>query len=106
MSNDKIFTGVVLDENIQLTFIEVCHYCEIPQDNLQQLLEHGLFDMSIETLNTVAFDYKMITRIQTANRLQHDLGVNLQGVLLALDLIDELNDIRAQIEMLKRSVEL
>ncbi len=35
-----------------------------------------------------------IRRVQTAVRLQHDLRVNLPGCALALDLLEELEELR------------
>jgi chaperone modulatory protein CbpM len=38
----------------------------------------------------------MVQRVQTAIRLQQDLGVNLAGAALALDLLEELQELRCR----------
>jgi chaperone modulatory protein CbpM len=38
-------------------------------------------------------------------RLQRDLGINLAGVALAIDLLDEIEDLRAQLCRLQRNDE-
>jgi len=40
------------------------------------------------------FTYTEIRRVQTAVRLQRDLRINLPGCALALDLLDELEELR------------
>lgn len=37
-------------------------------------------------------------RVRSALRLQHDLGVNLAGIALALNLMEELEDLRAELK--------
>jgi len=39
-------------------------------------------------------------RVRSALRLQHDLGVNLAGIALALDLMEELENLRAQLKIM------
>jgi len=39
-----------------------------------------------------------IRRVQTAKRLQHDLGINLAGVALAIELLDEIESLRTRLD--------
>ena len=44
-------------------------------------------------------------RVQTVKRLQSDLGINLEGAALALDLLDEVKTLRQQIKALCRAIQ-
>jgi chaperone modulatory protein CbpM len=43
-----------------------------------------------------------VVRVRSALRLQRDLGVNLAGIALALDLMEELEDLRSQLKITGR----
>jgi chaperone modulatory protein CbpM len=40
-------------------------------------------------------------RVRSALRLQRDLGVNLAGIALALDLMEELESLRAELKKMQ-----
>jgi chaperone modulatory protein CbpM len=39
-------------------------------------------------------------------RLQHDLEINLAGAALAMDLMDQIDQLKAQVELLEKSLKL
>jgi len=43
-----------------------------------------------------------LLRVQTTLRLQRDLEVNLAGAVLALELLDEIKQLRQQVAFLQR----
>ncbi|MBC8379409.1 MAG: MerR family transcriptional regulator, partial [Planctomycetes bacterium] len=49
------------------------------------------------------FSGSSLVRVRSAQRLQRDLGVNLAGIALALDLIEELDNLRTQLEIMRQS---
>ena len=105
MDKNTVITGVLLDEHTTtFTFTQVCHTYHIPEDVLIELLEHGLFSEITPPIEQVNFNPYMLTRIQSARRLQEDLGVNPPGVILALELRDELERIREELDILRRHV--
>lgn len=102
MNNQMITTGILMDETITISFPQVCHRYHIPEEVLIELLEHGLIKEITTPSRQVTFDSFMLSRIQSAWRLQEDLGVNLQGVILALELRDELETVRRELDILRR----
>ncbi|MDF1758524.1 MAG: chaperone modulator CbpM [Legionellaceae bacterium] len=102
MTKSTITVGVLVDEQSSISFVEVCEYCEVSEKELLEMLEHGLIssiDMPSEQLQ---FDREMLKRIESAYRLQEDLGLNAAGVVLALELMDELQELNQELEILKR----
>lgn len=99
----QVTTGVLIEEQAKcFSFTEICHIYHIPEDILTDLLDHGLFSHISEPLEHVNFDLHMVNRIQSARRLQGDLGVNAPGVVLVLELRDALEAMRSEMEILRR----
>ncbi|HTE41899.1 MAG TPA: chaperone modulator CbpM [Steroidobacteraceae bacterium] len=52
------------------------------------------------------FEHRDLRRLRSAQRLVRDLGVNLAGAALILDLLDERAELSARIAMLERALDL
>ncbi len=94
-----------MDDKATISFIQVCQTYHISEAMLVDLLEHGLFHDVTQPIKKVEFNPPMLNRIQSARRLQEDLGVNLPGVVLVLELRDELEQMRHELEILRRHVD-
>jgi len=107
MATNTIITGVLMDENgTTISFAQVCRTYHIPEDWLIELLEHGLVGEVTAPIQTITFNSLMLNRIQSARRLEEDLGVNSPGVVLVLELRDELERMRDELDILKRHVDI
>ncbi len=85
----------LLDEQLSLTLREVCHACDVHAEYVVELVAEGVIQPAPDRgPQAWRFDGIAVTRIQRAMRLQEDLGVNLPGVALALELLDELDRLR------------
>lgn len=95
--------GVIVDNNTtKISFVEVCRQYEISEDTLLEMLEYGLIgDIPIPGKNMM-FNHTHLQRILSARRLHKDLDINAQGVILALELLDELTEMRRQLDILRR----
>ena len=102
MNKHDIVTGVLMDEDTTLTVVVVCQHCHLPEVVLMEWIAHGLLGDHYQPSHAIQFDYHMVDRVCTAHRLQHDLEVNLQGVILALELMDEMAKMRDELAILKR----
>ena len=100
MDNKTILTGVLMDEHMTFSIVEVCQKCNISEEMLLEMLEHGLG----RHLKTLHVDEKTLGRIESASRIQHDLGVNVPGVVLVLELLDELEQLRNELNILQHHV--
>ncbi|WP_435104627.1 chaperone modulator CbpM [Arhodomonas sp. AD133] len=87
--------GVVLDHSSEWTARELTAACRVDESWLLALVDEGVVEpIAGESLADWRFTGVAVTRVQRATRLTRDLGVNLAGVALALDLIDELSALR------------
>lgn len=103
MNKQEIMVGIVLDEHTTLTFTEVCQHAHISEEMLMDWIMHGLLGEVTPPLAKRTFDANLLTRIHTAHRLHRDLEVNMQGAILALDLLDEIATLRNELAILRRS---
>lgn len=90
----EIVSGVLLDEQIHLNLREVCGACGIHAELVIEMVSEGIAEPSGSSPVNWLFNGTEVKRVQRALRLQRDLGVNLAGAALALDLLDELEALR------------
>lgn len=88
-------TGVILEEQVELTLADVSRSCAVHAEYIIELVEEGVLAPIGREPRAWRFTGSQVRRASIALRLQRDLGVNLAGVALALELLDELNALRA-----------
>ncbi len=88
-----------------LTLIELSDSVGIRERHLVALVEHGLVEPVGDTPSEWRFDEQATARLRRAVRLRRDLHVNTAGATLALDLLDELARLRAELDRLRRFVD-
>jgi chaperone modulatory protein CbpM len=94
----------LLDERLRFNLRDMCRICGVHAEFLVELIEEGVIAPSEETTQAPAagaahwrFDGFAVVRVQRAVRLQQDLGVNLAGIALALELLDEIETLRRRL---------
>lgn len=91
-----VISGTVLDESIRFTLVELCQYAKTKPERVIEMVDEGILDPEGSSIHSWIFDTKALKRLQVAIRLQQDLGVNLPGSALALDLLEEMERLREQ----------
>jgi len=89
--------GELLDEDTEYSLAELCRQCGVPAECLLELVEEGVIVPRGQATAGWRFSSISILRVQRALRLRRDLGVNLAGAALALDLLDEMERLRARL---------
>lgn len=89
--------GAVLDEQAQLTLTELTRACSIHAEYIIELVEEGVLEPAGREPQHWRFTGAHMRRARAAVRLQRDLGVNLAGAALALQLLDEVEALRARL---------
>lgn len=88
------------DEHLSLDeFIEITH---IPADMVLSYIQYDIIHPEGALPEQWVFDLNHIRRVKRALRLQHDLEVNLAGVAVVLDLLDEIEHMRSQMALLEK----
>lgn len=102
MSKDKFFIGMLIDETTTYSFVEVCHRYSIPEKLLMEMVEQGLFPNQPTDPKKIEIDQKALRRIESAFRLHRDLGINLPGVALALELLEKIEKMQSELDILRK----
>lgn len=99
-----ILTGKILEEDQLFSLADLCRYCSLSAEQVINMVDFGLIKpmMPQQTYSCWQFSGSSVIRVQKALRLQKDLGVNLAGSALALELLDEIRELRRMVEYLQR----
>jgi len=98
----ELLTGLVLDEESLLTLDELSHACRVQTDWIIELVDEGLLEPSGQDTTRWVFSGPSLHRARAARRLQQDLGINIAGAALVLDLMEEIENLRGQLCVLER----
>ncbi len=96
----SLLSGEVLEEEVELTLVELCRICRLPSERLLELVEQGIVEPLGRDPEHWRFRGASVRRVRCALRLERDLGVNFAGAALALELLEELESLRARLERL------
>lgn len=96
MTRDEmdILMGQLLDDSLELELAEFCQICHASEEFVAALVAEGVIEPRGEEQVRWRFTGRSVRRTQVAVRLHHDLDVNLPGVALALDLLEEIERLR------------
>ena len=97
----KLLSGEIFEEEIELSLADLCRTCQLPAERIFELVDEGVIEpLGREPLRW-RFHGASVRRVRCAQRLEYDLGVNAAGAALALDLLEELERLRARLQILE-----
>ena len=94
MTMHKTLTGQVLEDYDLISIGDLCRSCTVEIETVTLLVDEGILDPVGSDVETWQFTVTSLRRVKTAIHLQRDLGVNLAGAALALELLDQIADLR------------
>jgi chaperone modulatory protein CbpM len=99
MTNQKTtaVSGMIFDETSEITVIELCEVCSVDQQTIEDLITEGIIEPLGSGGEKARLPYSSVRRTHTVVRLQRDLGVNLAGAALAIELLERIDKLRAQL---------
>ena len=96
-----LYSAELVDEDVELTLAELCQICHLSQERLLELVEQGVIEPRGHEPAHWRFHAISVRRIHCAQRLERDLGVNVAGAALALELLEELEQLRNRLRRLE-----
>ena len=93
-------TAFILEEQTGVTLGDLCKVCKVDTALIVKLVDEGVLMPDGSAPDQWRFTGLHVHRVRTVVNLQRDLGVNLAGAALALQLLDELSSLRAQLRMM------
>ena len=92
----RALSGTVLDERTVFTLHELCRACGVHAELVIEMVEEGVLEPRGVAPAEWRFAGSAVTRAQKALKLSRDLRVNWPGAALALDLLEELEQLRLE----------
>ena len=94
-SDDQVLRGSIFDESAILSLKDLSRMCAVDERHITQFVEEGV--LSVVVIESEwRFSGAALRRARLALRLERDLELNLAGVALALDLIEEIERLRGE----------
>lgn len=91
----------LIDEQTTFTLAQLCRACSVEAEFIEAMIEHGILEPITDRSPHYAFSATSLRRTRVTVSLQRDLGVNLPGAALALDLLERIAELDARV----RSIE-
>jgi chaperone modulatory protein CbpM len=88
---------LILEETAEVTLSDLTRTCRVHAEWVIELVEEGVIAPVRASGPVWRFSATSVVRVQKAQRLQRDLGVNLPGVALALELLDRIEALEARL---------
>jgi chaperone modulatory protein CbpM len=96
-SEDQALPGAIFEESALLTVKDLSRMCAVEERHIVEFVEEGV--LSVVEMNAAEWHFTgtALRRTRLALRLERDLEINLAGVALALELIEELERLRREL---------
>jgi chaperone modulatory protein CbpM len=98
-SQDQALSGAILEESADLTIKDLSRMCAVDERHIVEFVEEGV--LNVVEVNTTEWHFTgaALRRARLALRLERDLELNLAGVALALQLMEELEALRRELKV-------
>ena len=99
MSTHEFITveGQILDDGTEITITQLCRRCSIETDWATRLIDEGIIEPVRRDGEQVFFAADSMRRTLIVTRLRRDLGVNLAGAALALELLERIDALQSKV---------
>ncbi|MDB5814323.1 MAG: MerR family transcriptional regulator [Rhodocyclales bacterium] len=92
--------GLIVEEEILLSLSELCQACRAREELITAWVMEGVLEPEGARPQEWRFAGHSLRRARLALRLTRDLEVNTAGIAVALDLMDEIATLKAQLRRL------
>jgi len=92
-----VVDSVVVEEEIRFTLADLCRVCGVESAQLITLVDEGVLEPAGSGPEDWLFSGPSLRRARIALRLTRDLELNLAGAALVLELLDEIESLRARL---------
>ena len=89
----------VVENEVHMSIVELSHASRTPQELIMSWVSEGVLSPAGSSPEDWRFSGDSLKRAKTAAHLTHDLDLNAPGVALALQLLDEIAQLRARLNL-------
>jgi chaperone modulatory protein CbpM len=91
----------LIDEQTIFTLSELCRSCAVEAEFVEAMVEQGILEPVGRRGRHWCFPSNSLRRTRITLHLQRDLGVNLAGAALALDLLERIEELDARLRAVR-----
>lgn len=92
----------LIDEQTTFTLVELCRSCDVEAELIEALVEHGILEPSGRRGRHWCFPASSLRRTRVTLHLKRDLGVNLAGAALALELLERIEALEGRLRIVSK----
>jgi chaperone modulatory protein CbpM len=96
-SEDRALPGDIFEESAVLTVKDLSRICSVDERHIVEFVEEGVLQVVEIDTTEWRFTGAALRRARLALRLERDLEINLAGVALAIELMEELERLRREL---------
>ncbi len=100
MSNNHVSVIEIIDDTASLGFVELLSCTQVERTYVIEMVDIGLLEPQGAAVEQWKFASRDLRRLRSAQRLINDLGVNLAGAAVILDLIEQRDYLLKRVRML------
>ncbi|CFX50953.1 Chaperone modulatory protein CbpM [Candidatus Filomicrobium marinum] len=97
----SVHTAELVSSTTRLTITEICQSCNVDRTWISELVSEGVLEPEGRSEGEWRFAAFTVSRVATARRLERDFNLNIPGIALALELLDEIEGLRARLRALE-----
>jgi chaperone modulatory protein CbpM len=95
--------GDLVTHEPELTLDEICETCDLSQRHIISYVAEGIISPRGSSQSKWRFSRIHLIETRRANRLERDLRLNAAGVALALELWDQIDELKRRLERHEKS---
>jgi chaperone modulatory protein CbpM len=101
-SDEHFLSGDILDDGTEVSVADLCRMFAVEERHIIELVEEGVLgtrgEVSVIEIDKSEWLFRgtEVRRVRIALRLERDLGINVPGVALVLELLEELEQLRRE----------
>ena len=94
------------DATATFSLYEICERGECHAEYVIKLVNYGVISpvQDVPEARQWQFDLQALARLRKALRLQRDLKINLPGLAMSLELLDEVQEMRREVDRLNQQL--
>lgn len=96
-SKQSAVVGILVDDQMQFTLAELSRICQIDIALVIELVDEGVLTPTSDDAEQWMFGGTTLRRVRKALRLTRDLELTAASAALVLDLLDEIETLRARL---------
>ena len=92
-----ILVGDLVTDAPDISIDELCEACRLTAEAVEAFVKEGIVEPRGSERSRWRFSYSSVITVRRARRLESQLGLNLAGVALALELLDQIESLKQRL---------